>query len=39
MTVQMKNKATKYETQYPTHYIAHGFEQDLSVPFNSAPEA
>ena len=39
MTVEMTNKATKYETQYPTDYINHGFEQDLSVPFSSAPEA
>ena len=39
ITVEMANKATKYETPYHTHYINHGFEQDLSVPFSSAPEA
>ena len=39
VTVEMANKATKYNTPYPKHYINHGFEQDLFFPFNSAPEA
>ena len=48
MANQATNYETLYPTHYividiillyPPHYINHGFEQDLAVPFSSAPEA